>query len=74
MEQAGWVSRCADPVDRRVKMVRLTEAGARILESAQEAYLDRVKQVVSVLPEADRKKLCNLLEAVRGRLRGLREE
>lgn len=69
MERAGWVERSADRDDRRVKQVRLTAAGRRLLEAADRRYMARVLDVMSTLPEKERGQLARTLEKVRAALR-----
>jgi DNA-binding MarR family transcriptional regulator len=69
MERDGLVTRIGDPVDRRVKRVRMTPAGARLLEKAEQAYAARTREVAAGLTPASLATLCRLLEAVRTALR-----
>ncbi len=69
MERDGLVTRTGDPVDRRVKRVRMTPAGARVLARAEQAYAARIREVVAGLPPADLAALCRSLEAIRTALR-----
>jgi DNA-binding MarR family transcriptional regulator len=69
MERAGLVTRNGDPVDRRVKRVRMTLAGARLFEKAEQAYAARTREVAAGLTPASLATLCRLLEAVRVALR-----
>ena len=70
MEQAGWVERTPDAEDRRVKQVRLTAAGRRVLERAGKVYFARVEEVMGVLSSNEHRALCRMLERVRDHLRG----
>ncbi len=69
MERDGLVTRVGDPADRRVKRVRVTPAGARRLEKAEQAYAARTREVVAGLTPAKLAELCRSLEAVRTALR-----
>jgi DNA-binding MarR family transcriptional regulator len=69
MERDGLVTRGGDPEDRRVKRVRMTAAGARLLATAEQAYAARTREVVAGLTPANLDSLCRLLEAVRTALR-----
>ncbi len=69
MERDGFVTRLGDPADRRVKRVRMTPAGARQLERAEQAYTARTREVVAGLAPARLVTLCRLLETVRATLR-----
>jgi DNA-binding MarR family transcriptional regulator len=65
LEQAGLVSRSLDPSDRRVRLLRLTVEGRRVLARAEEAYVERVHEVMSVLSAAEQRQLGNLLGRIR---------
>jgi len=69
MERAGWVERTADRDDRRVKRVRLTAEGRRLLDRADRLYTQRVHEVMGALPEREREQLARTLEKVRAALR-----
>ena len=69
MERDGPVTRRGDPADRRVRRVRMTPTGARLLERAEQAYAARTREVVSCLTPARLTALCGSLEAVRAALR-----
>ncbi|MBI1388183.1 MAG: MarR family transcriptional regulator [bacterium] len=65
MEQAGWVERTADAKDRRVNRVRLTKAGAELLEKAEKVYLERIDAIMNDFSENEINRLCRALEKVR---------
>ena len=69
MERDGLVTRVGDPADRRVKRVRMTPAGARILERAGQAYAARTREIVAGLTPVNLAALCRSLETVRAALR-----
>lgn len=69
MEEAGWVKRSAETGDRRVKRVKLTPAGRRILGRAEKVYMARIREVMAGLPDDGCAALCRILEKVRSRLR-----
>ncbi|MBI5240364.1 MAG: MarR family transcriptional regulator [Elusimicrobia bacterium] len=69
MEAAKLVERAADPEDRRVKRVRLTPKGFKILVEAEKVYMRHVEELAGAIPPADRAVLCRILEALRRRLR-----
>ncbi len=68
MEQAGLVKRIPDNDDRRVNLVEMTEAGDKILESAQALYFKRIEEITSVLSSNEDKHLCKILERIRNRM------
>jgi DNA-binding MarR family transcriptional regulator len=69
MERDGLVTRADDPADRRINRVRMTPAGEKLLDRAEQAYAARTREVVAGLTPADLATLCRLLEAVRTALR-----
>jgi DNA-binding MarR family transcriptional regulator len=69
MERDGLVTRLGDPADRRVKRVRMTPAGARLLERAEQVYAARTREVTACLTPAKLSALCRSLAAVRAALR-----
>jgi DNA-binding MarR family transcriptional regulator len=73
MEQAGWVSREAGADDRRVKLVRLTSEGRRVLASAYKAYAARLKEVAVGLSARETESLLRTLQKLRHGLRASRE-
>ena len=69
MEDAGWVTRMAEAGDRRVKLIRLTQRGERILARAEKAYFGRLEQAMASLSGPDQERLCQMLDRLRARLR-----
>ena len=69
MERAGWVEREADRDDRRVKRVRLTPEGRRLLDRADRLYIQRVHEVMGALSARELEQLGRTLEKVRSALR-----
>ncbi|MCE5272061.1 MarR family transcriptional regulator [bacterium] len=70
MERAGLVRRVAEPGDRRVNLVELTEAGGAALDRAYKVYIERIGQVLSGLQDSDLRSLTGLLERVREGVNG----
>lgn len=62
MEQAGWVARVADPLDRRVRLIVATQSSLDIKESlyasAREVYAEAL---LGIAPEAQTALLENLI-------------
>lgn len=69
LEKAGWVERTSDRDDRRVKWVRLTAAGRKLLDAADRRYTARVLQVMGALSDREREQVARALEKVRAALR-----
>ena len=67
LEKAGMVQRTAAK-DRRYNMIQLTSKGKKLLEKADTAYGKEVQQVMSVLNEADLKRLIKACEKIRANL------
>jgi DNA-binding MarR family transcriptional regulator len=66
LEKAALVQRSPDPQDRRGVLVRLTDAGRRLIDQAVTAGLDRQQQLLSHLPLAKQQQLSALLRDVLG--------
>lgn len=52
--RAGYVRRDPDPLDRRVKNVRLTPAGARLRDAGRDLDPERVERMLALLPADQR--------------------
>ncbi len=61
MEQAGWVKRTDHPKDRRVYLVTLTERGRKLWQTVLPEYMAAVREVTSVVPEAELKRALETL-------------
>jgi DNA-binding MarR family transcriptional regulator len=64
MAAAGLVSRQPDPADGRMVRVRLTPAGQRAADHALSDLLDRERQLLAHLTEAERTRLAALLRCL----------
>jgi DNA-binding MarR family transcriptional regulator len=62
LERAGFVERIAEPDDRRMRKLRLTQHGAAVMLSRREARVRRAMAALSTLPPANREAV---LQAVR---------
>jgi len=58
---AGWVERRADPEDRRVNRLYLTEPGRKLARKAQPGQLALVKNIFGRLTEAELRQMHALL-------------
>jgi len=61
LEEAGLLSRTTDPADRRTAYVALTDAGREKLSWARSAGTATLAQRLSAMPEADVRRLMDLL-------------
>jgi DNA-binding MarR family transcriptional regulator len=68
LEQAGAVRREADPADRRLTRVFMTEEGYRREEQNRAAFEKYLKSTVGRLSEEDKRELTRLLEEISGYL------
>ncbi len=68
MERDGWVMRVAEPGDRRVKKVRMTEVGRKLCDKAAKAYFERVHELVSSHSAQAQKDLCRRLDEIRSHI------
>jgi len=66
LEKAGYVERVSDPSDRRIVLVKLTDAGQQILEEANEMFLETLKGLIGFLGEKDSAELIRLLSLTTG--------
>lgn len=67
LEKIGMVRRTAVK-DRRFNMIQLTQKGKTLLEKADPAYGNEVQEAMSVLTEADLKRLIRACEKLRANL------
>lgn len=65
LEKLGLAKRDAQPGDRRVNSVRLTDAGRELLDQAETIYYDRVQEIMGALNEREQRQLIRLLERIR---------
>ena len=61
LEQAGLITREPDPEDRRGTLIALTAAGHRLIDATTAAHLDNERDLLSVLTEAEQRRLADLL-------------
>ena len=61
LEQADLVKRIPDPSDRRGTLIQLTNKGFNVIEKAVEAHVANEHRLLSILEEAERKVLAQLL-------------
>jgi DNA-binding MarR family transcriptional regulator len=69
MEKAGLVRRLADPEDRRVNYVKMTDTGKEFLERAHDRYFSRIEEIMAPLGEEECRLLNKLLEMMRYQVR-----
>jgi len=61
MLERGWVSRVADPIDRRAVVISLTEDGRATLARKQREYLARRRQIADALDPHEQEVAAGLL-------------
>jgi len=71
MEQEGLLKRCASETDRRVKHLRLSEAGKVVVEEIRSYAADLRKEVLSGLSQSEIKIALDVLNNIRGKLGAL---
>lgn len=59
--ERGWVSRVADPTDRRAVVISLTESGRDALAKKQRQYLARRRQIAAALDPHEQEVAAGLL-------------
>jgi len=71
MEKSGLVRRTADPDDRRVNQIEMTESGGLILKKARKAYYSRLEEIMSAFSKEEYNLICKLMEHIRAQVRTL---
>ncbi|MGW2178742.1 MarR family winged helix-turn-helix transcriptional regulator [Streptomyces sp. NPDC001732] len=69
LEQAGYVSRCPDPDDRRAVRVDATENGCALHSEVERAWTDLEEHTLAGLDRGEREELARLLAKVEENLR-----
>ncbi|MEV0075894.1 MarR family transcriptional regulator [Nocardia neocaledoniensis] len=62
LQRRGLLRRDPDPTDRRVNLVRLTPAGARLRDRAQRDIQDQEQRLLADLPAEDRRTFLRVLQ------------
>jgi DNA-binding MarR family transcriptional regulator len=62
LESRGLIQRSASPDDRRVRLIKLTAAGARMLETVTPGMLAAQERILDPLPEPQRRAFMDMLE------------
>jgi len=68
MERTGFIQRTADPGDRRVTRLRLTERGEAVVDTVTAAWAETDARATAGLTEEQAKQLVRLLTTVRRNL------
>ncbi len=68
MEKRGLVVRTAAKNDRRYNIVKLTGKGEKLFAEVEPVYIERIRQAMKQLNEAEQKKLIKTLEKIRSEL------
>ena len=66
LEDRGWVSRAADPTDRRATVLSLTAAGRDLVDRIEGVRRQASARVLDVLTDAQRRTLHDILTVVVG--------
>lgn len=64
LEAKGWITREASPTDRRVKLLRLTLAGEKMLDDVEPAVARVQERIVEPLDDEGKAAFLRLLEQV----------
>jgi DNA-binding MarR family transcriptional regulator len=72
MERAGFVQRTADPGDRRVTRLRLTDAGEAVVDAVMAAWAEADAQATAGLTSQEAEQLIRLLTVVHDNLAQVR--
>ena len=63
LEEGGYIARLADPADRRVVLVKLTDKGKHTVETLKAKFLEKLTGLVGFLGEQDVRELLRLVSA-----------
>ena len=61
LEQAGLLSRRPDPMDRRAKIVEISDAGKEVVARCRKAIARMEDEVLADIPDGDRRTFLNVL-------------
>jgi DNA-binding MarR family transcriptional regulator len=62
LEKSGYVSRESDPQDARVKMIKLTETGRKIIIETDSIWIESLAEPFERLEEEEKKMLVQLMK------------
>jgi DNA-binding MarR family transcriptional regulator len=62
----GLVSRCSDPADKRVNLIRITEKGKDLIQGIFPNHKENINEIFSVLTEDEKRNLINTLKKLSG--------
>ena len=71
LEAVGLIQKRCHPDDRRIKLVELTEEGARHMHTHMRLRSTRAQEILSALSEADRQTLMDSLENLYQQAKGM---
>jgi DNA-binding MarR family transcriptional regulator len=64
LESRGLIERRASPNDRRVRLLNVTQAGKKLLESVMPAMLRAQERMLAPLPKAERAKFMAMVKRI----------
>jgi len=64
LEKKGLVEALSDPADRRIKLIRLTEEGARLCAISRQNVVDSEERLTALLSEEEKAALLSSLKKV----------
>jgi DNA-binding MarR family transcriptional regulator len=62
LEAKGWILRTSSPLDKRVKLLRITQKGRNILAAAEPGVRRCQRRILAPLAEEDRQSFMRMLE------------
>ena len=62
LERTGFVTRFADPQDRRSSLIRITDKGTQLMENTFPAHVENVSDIFNILSEQEKRHLVQLLK------------
>ncbi|GAB4226765.1 MAG: MarR family transcriptional regulator [Methyloligellaceae bacterium] len=74
LEENGWVERRADPEDRRVNRIYMTEKGARVNDAIAPISRAMIDEAFGDLTPEERERFTDMIITVKRRLQAMAEE
>lgn len=62
----GLVSRCSDPSDKRVNLIRITEKGRDLIQGIFPKHIQNINGIFSVLTDDEKRNLISVLKKLSG--------
>lgn len=70
LEKQEYLVRLQDPADARVKLIRLTAEGERVIQQTEKHWLDSLAEPFSKLEPEERQQLAHLMQRLADQIQG----